>query len=157
MGFFGKIGQVFGIGGVKIKCTCPTPTFTRTGGTIAGSTQFISKNDQLITRLTAKVVEVITTKEGNETKEKDFDLGTTLLGTDIALKAGETKTMEFQVTYTGGTSITDKMQAKGGVLGAMGKLSAMAGHEKSEFRLRVDAAVKGSMVGSKDYVRLNPV
>ena len=157
MGFFGKLKQMFGIGGVKIVCTTPAATFVRAGGVISGQAQLTSKTDQLITRLVAKVVEVVTTKEGDRTKEEVFDLGVTELGTDLALKAGESKTLDFNVAYTGGRSFTDKMKAKGGMIGAMGKIGALASGEKSEYRLRVEASVKGAMIGSRHHVKLKPV
>jgi len=157
MGFFGKIKQMLGIGGIKLVCITPTATFARAGGSISGSAQLTSKSDQHITRLLAKVVELVHTKENGETKTKEFDLGTTVIATDVAMKAGESKNLDFAVAYVGGRTLTDMMQAKGGALGVMGKLGKMATGDKSEFELRVEATVKGSMMAKKSRVSLKPV
>lgn len=156
MGFFGKLKQMAGIGGVKLQVVPSASTFVRGGGTLDGSLIVTSKSDQKINLIDVKVQEIVHVKEGEHHREKEFDLGYAQVSGELEIKAGESKTIPFSVSYSGGRTMADKLQAKGGALGMVGKIGAMANHEKLEYRVHAHAKVVGAPLGSGHKVKLNP-
>jgi hypothetical protein len=152
---FGKIKQMLGIGGVKVRCAPDSPNLLNNGGTLTGKVELTSKSNQLVTSLLVKVVETRTTGKGEEKKTKHFDLGSAVVGTNVDVKPDAPVTLDFSVPYTIAKSMDDKLRDKGGVLGAVGMLGKLAEHEKTTFEVVAHASVKGTALASKHHLPMN--
>jgi hypothetical protein len=156
MGFFDKLKQITGIGGVKLQVQPDASIFVRGGGTLSGNIAITSKTDQQITSILVKVQEIVRVREGETFKDNEYDLGSMQAAAGIEIKAGESKTVPFSVTYTGGRTIADSLQAKGGAMGMLGKIGAMASNEQLTYRVHAHAKVVGAPLGSGNSVQLSP-
>jgi len=156
MGFFGKLKQMAGVGGVKLQLLPDGNALIRGGGSLTGNIELTSKTDQQITSIVVKVQEVITVYEGNQNREREYDLGVAEVCGQLEIKAGESKMVPFAVTYSGGRTLSDQLQAQGGALGVMGKIGAIASNEKLQYRLHAHAKVVGTAFGSGAHIQLAP-
>jgi hypothetical protein len=95
MGLFGKLKQMFGIGGVKVRCTPGSPNLSNDGGALAATVELTSRSDQLVARLLVKIVEERSTGKGDEKKTQHFDLGSTVVATDVAVKTDQPQVLPF--------------------------------------------------------------
>lgn len=143
MGFFQTIKNKLGIGGVKIAIQAPGQA-SKTDGKVEGKLILTSKSDQEVVSIEVKMVEEYTTGRGDDKKTKDITLGVTKISQGFAIKAGETKEISFSLPFSLLKSDSDVLKEKGGALGALGKMSAFANNEKSEYFIDASVDVKSA-------------
>ncbi len=148
MSFWGKVKQWLGIGGVKLELQIPS-TVGKKDTQIQGQLHITSKSDQIVKEIKIIVEEEWQTGRGEEKTRKTFQLGTIKLP-GFEIKTGESKSVEFTVPFELIKSNNDELKEKGGALGALGKLGAFAGGEKSDFFVKADADVQGTAFGPGD-------
>ena len=146
MSLWVKIKQVLGIGGVKVQVQAPEQIPRVDVGSFQGSVKLIAKSDQEILGVTVSLVEEWTTGRGDDQQTKEFELGTTELEQAFALTKGETRILPFQLDFALIKSNAEQLADAGGALGAMGKFAKFAGGEKSKFKVRAEADVKGTLL-----------
>ena len=150
MGFFAKVKQMLGIGGLKLELKVESSFPKQDSGEITGSFVVTSKSDQSVKDLTFKLVEEYSTGRGENKSTSEYDLGESKMETAFEIKAGETKSFDFTIPYKLLKSKNDAMKDKGGVVGGLGKLGSMADAEKSVYEVQVDASVAGTAFGPSD-------
>lgn len=155
MSIFSKIKQFLGIGTVKVTLNTPG-TFKTEDGLIEGTVVLDAKSDQIVESLVVKLEEEFTTGRGDDAKTKTFTLGT-FKEAGFTMKAGESKTVAFKLEYNYGKSDNEALAEKGGVMGGLGKLGAMASGEKSVFKLIATCDVKGASLDPNDIKELKRV
>ena len=143
MGFWDKVKQFVGIGGVKVSLEVGQQ-FPKASKAIDGKVRLTAKSDQEVSRVEIKLIETWTTGRGDEKSSKDYDLGVTAIEQRFTLKAGEVKELTFKLPFSLLKSNAEELKEKGGALGALGKVAVFANAEKSTYRVTADAAVKGT-------------
>lgn len=153
MSFLDTIKGWLNIGGVKVKLQGVGPTVSKTGNTLTGSVILTSKSDKHIMGLRYRFFLKKTTGRGNEKETKEFTLGESRTLEEFDLKTGESKTIEFIITY----GIEKTLKDMGGVLGGIGKLASFASAEKFEYFVTAEASVKGAAFSPSDRVPITVV
>ena len=156
MGFFQTIKNKLGIGGVSVKLEVPGQT-SKTAGQVEGKIILSSKSDQEVTSLKVRFIEEYTTGRGDEKKTKEFELGLVKISQGFTIKSGETKEVPFSLPFSFIKSSNDELKEKGGALGALGKMSAFASNEKSQYFVVADADVKSAALDPSDKKEIRMV
>ena len=149
MGFFTKIKNKLGIGGVKVSLQT-APQVSISGGVVEGTVVLTTKSDQEVTEVEVKLVEEYTTGRGDDKKTKDIELGSVKMTDHFAIKVGETKEIPFSFPFELVKSNSDQLAEKGGALGALGKMGKFANNEKSEYFVEADVDVKAAALDPSD-------
>ncbi|MCI5054601.1 MAG: hypothetical protein MRY83_00765 [Flavobacteriales bacterium] len=153
MGLFGKLKNLAGIGGVKIKIEAPAQVDAESG-TIKGVISATTKSDQYLLDLTVTLEEVVTTGRGDNKETEVNSLGEIKMDLNIDIATGEEQLFEFELPFKlTGSNISD-LAKKGGALGAVGRLGAMAANEKIEHRLVADLDVKNVALDPSDEAKI---
>lgn len=149
MSFFSKIKQGLGIGTLKVELDVPGQV-AKSAGEVKGKVLLAAKSDQLVKEIKVRMVESYTTGRGDEKKTKEFDLGTTILRDPRAIKKDENQTVEFTLPFVMLRSSNQSLAEEKGVLGALGKAAVFAKNEKSEYSIKVDVSLEGTLIGPGD-------
>jgi hypothetical protein len=147
MGLWDKIKGWLNIGGVKVLLYKYTEPLRRSNPVIDGSVLLKTKSPKTVLSLEIKLIEEFTEGEGDERKTETTVLGSYHLpnharglGYPLELKLGEDKEEPFTLRV----AIPDRLQTRGGVLGAVGKVGAFISKEKVEYYLVAEADVQGT-------------
>ena len=140
MGFFQKIKNKLGIGGVKISIDVPAE-ISKEAAVAAGKFTLTTKSDQEITSMKVTLREKYTTGRGDDKDTTEFILGTQKFDQSFGIKAGENKVFDFNFPFKISKSSNDELQEKGGAMGKIGSLGKFANNEKSEYVLDVSVDV----------------
>lgn len=145
MGFFSKIKDKLGIGGVNIDLTIPTQV-AKSEGIVKGSIQLTTKSQQEIVSIKAILQEEFTQCVGDQRGTKTYELGKWDSFESFTINPGEVKTIPFELSFKELKSETESLIDRGGVFGTIGKLGKMAGREKSEYFVKIDVDVKSAVL-----------
>jgi hypothetical protein len=149
MGFLQNIKNKLGIGGVSVALHVPAQ-IAKSAGIAEGKIVLTTKSDQEIVNFKVKMIEEFTTGRGDEKKTKEFTLGEITIPGGFTIKTGETREITFSLPFKTLNSSNDDLKEKGGVMGTIGKLGAMAGNEKSEYFIQATADVKSAALDPDD-------
>lgn len=149
MGFFQTIKNKLGIGGVKVALTVPGQA-SKAAGSVDGKITLTTKSEQEVVSVKVKLIEEYTTGRGDDKKTKEFTLGEATVSGGFTIKPGESKELSFTLPFAIIKSNNDELKEKGGALGALGKVSAFASNEKSEYFVKVEADVKAAALDPTD-------
>lgn len=149
MGFFGSIKNKLGIGGVKVELKAPGQA-SKEAGVIEGTVVLTTKSDQEVLSVVVKLIEEYTTGRGDDKETKEFELGQVNIGGNFSIKTGEVKEIPYKLSFKTIDSSNDELKKKGGALGALGKMAAFAGNEKSEYFVEAEADVKSAALDPSD-------
>jgi hypothetical protein len=149
MSLFAKVKQFFGAGTVKVELTVP-PQVQKTDGQLAGRAVLNAVSDQDVLEVTVKLKERWSTGRGQEKEAKEFELGKVKLAEAFSMKAGESRTFDFQLPFQLLKSNNDRLKEHGGAIGALGKVAAFAEAEKSTYEVCAEADVKGAAFDPSD-------
>lgn len=154
MSFIDKIKQWFGIGGVKVKLQLPSTVIEKNKGQVTGSVVVTTKSNQHVNSIKVEFEETYTVGSGQDRKIQYITMGS-FKSEPFDLAAGETKTISFAFPFSHSMSMNQKMQEKGGVLGAMGSLASMADRERSSYAVKASADVQGAIMSGTDVVTVS--
>ena len=101
-----------------------------------------------------EVVETRTTGRGNDQESEYITLGSSKILLNEPIKAGEQRTVEYEVIYERRQSGVEALSEKSGALGALGKVGKFASNEKIEFEIKSVLDVKGVALDPTDSVKL---
>lgn len=149
MSFFAKVKQFFGAGTVKVQLAVP-PSVAKNGAKVPGRVTLRALSDQHVIDLTVLLEERWETGRGDAKREKTFELGKLTLASAFDVKAGEERTLEFELPFELVKSNADSLKERGGALGALGSISAFASGEKSRYRIKAECDVKGAALDPSD-------
>jgi hypothetical protein len=153
MGLWSTIKGWFNIGGVKVKLEGVPSTVPKAGGEIRGQAVLTSKGDKHVLKVDYQFVLEKTTGRGDDRKTEEIVLGRSALTEPFDIQTGETKTLDFAIPY----SIEKALKDMGGVLGAVGKLSAFATKERLRYLVKATCDVKGTAFDPSDKVEVQVV
>jgi hypothetical protein len=152
MGMWDTVKGWLNIGGVKVKIEGLNKTIPKSETKIVANCNLTTKSDKTVTKLVYKFLLKKTTGSGENKKTKEYVIAQSVLpGFD--LKANETKTLDFELTYNLEKSLADM----GGVLGAIGKVGAFLSTDKEEYYVVAQADVKGAAISPSDWVPVKVV
>lgn len=151
MGFFQKIKNKLGIGGVKIAIEMPAE-ISKEAGVVQGKFTLTTKSDQEIKTMKVSLIEKYTTGRGDDKVTKDFTLGTQKFEESFDIKTGENKVFDFNFPFKISQSNNDALKEKGGAMGAIGSLGKFANNEKSEYVVDVSVDVKAAALDPTEEV-----
>ena len=149
MGFMAKVKQWFGIGGVTVDLQCENQ-ISKQAGMVNGAVTLTSKSDLHVLTVDVSLIEEWTTGRGEDKETKDLELGKIRLGGNFDIKAGEEKTVQFQLPFELVKSNAEQLQERGGALGALGSVAKFANNEQSEYFVVADCDVKGTALDPSD-------
>lgn len=154
MGFFQKLKNKVGIGGVKVQLEIPEQT-PKADGNLDGKVILTSKSDQEIKGVEIKMIEEYTTGRGDDKETKELTMGEIKITETMTIKEGETKEIPFSLPYTIIKSNNDELKEKGGALGKIGKVGSFAKNEKSEYFVEADVDVVSAAIDPSDKKKIN--
>lgn len=143
MSFFSKIKQFAGIGTLDVRVEGPAslaPTTTEVQGTV----HITAKSEQQVLSVVVELREEFSSGRDEDKKEQRFVLGSLRLGEQYTLREGETRAVPFAFPIQFLKSNNDQLKERGGLLGGLGKLGALAANEKSTYKLHAVVDVKGT-------------
>jgi sporulation-control protein spo0M len=147
--FFKKIKQGLGIGTVKLTLEVPS-SVSWESSKIQGKVTVTAKSDQQISSFKFKLTEEFTTGRGENKETQEFELGTASYDQPVELKAGESKTIEFSLPFALRKSPAPPLSEKGSARGVLGKAAKFASGDKSDYRVRAEAKIQGTMLSPDD-------
>ena len=150
MGLLDTIKGWLNIGGVKVRLEGLNDVVAKTGTNIKGKVILTSKSDKTVLKVTYKFVLQRTKGSGDDKEVEEKVIATRVLPESFEIKTGETKELEFDLTY----SISADLKDKTGVLGGIGKLAAFATSEKDEYFVIAEADVKGTPLDPSAKVKV---
>lgn len=160
MGMWDKIKGWLNIGGVKVLLYKYSEPLHRSNPVIDGSVLLKTKSPKTVLSLEVKLIEELSEGEGTERKTTTTTLGSYRLpdharglGYPLELKPGEDREEPFTLRV----AIPDRLQTRGGVLGAVGKLGAFVSKEKVEYYLAAEADVQGTPFDPTHKVKMKIV
>lgn len=145
MGFFDKVKNKLGIGGVKIDLKVPGQV-SRDSGYIEGKLLLTTKSEQEVVDIEVKFNEEFNTGRGNDQKSKVFELGAIKIEEGFTIRPGETKEVPFFLPFTLLKSNADQLKEMGGAFGAIGKLGKFTKNEQSNYFIKADVDVKSAVL-----------
>jgi hypothetical protein len=149
MSFFAKVKQFFGAGTVKIELSVP-PSVPKAGLQVPGKITLNALSDQHIIDVTVRLEEEWDTGRGSEKETKSFELGKLTIAEAFDMKQGEKRVLDFVLPFELIKSNADELKEKGGALGMLGKAAAFANAEKSRYKVKAEADVKGAAFDPSD-------
>ncbi len=149
MSLFGKVKQALGIGTVSVELQVPGQV-SRDSREIQGQAVLTAKSAQKVKEIQLRFVEAYTTGRGQEQRTKEYELGALTLNGSFELQEGESKTVEFTLPFSLQLSSNQSLAQEGGVLGVLGKAAVMARSEKSEYSVRVEVKLEGTVLSPSD-------
>ena len=149
MGFMDTVKGWFNIGGVSVKIEGVQPTLYVGNNTLTGKAILAAKSDKEVLSVTCSITNEHKEKENGEEVVKNHTLDERKLG-GFQMKAGETREVEFELQC----HIDEKLQHQSGMMGALGKLGAMATGSSDSYKLQVNVDVKGVVLDPSATVDL---
>ena len=145
MGFFSKVKDKLGIGGVKAVLEVPK-SVSKTVDFIEGKIILTTKSEQEITDIEVTLIEDFSIGSDDEKTQKRFELGKVTFNDHFSISPGETKEIPFCLPFAFIKSKSDNMQDKGGFMGALGTASKFLDSEKSKFSVQASIDVKSAFI-----------
>ena len=130
--------------------------FSGNDSSIKGKVNVTGKSDQEIVKVEYKLEETYSTGRGDDKSSKNYTLGK-MEQAGFSIKAGEVKTLEFELPFKLLKSSNNELAEKGGVMGGLGKLGKLASAEKSTYKLWCTVDVKGASLDPNDFVEMRKV
>jgi hypothetical protein len=161
MGLWATIKGWFNIGGVKVLLWKYREPLSRSNPGMTGAVLFKTKSNKTVVSLEVKVIEEVTTTEG-EGEDKKTTTDTTVMGSvkfpeddpglgyPLELKPGENQEQKFTMDVT----MTDRLENAGGLLGKVGKAASWFSKDKVAYFLVAEASVKGAAFRTSDRQKL---
>jgi hypothetical protein len=149
MGFMDTVKGWFNIGGVKVKIDGVQPTLYVGSNTLTGKAILTAKSDKEVLSVRCTIMNEHKEKKDGEEVVKNRTIDEKTIN-GFQMKAGETREVEFQLDC----HIDEKLQHQGGMMGALGKLGAMAVGTSDTYKLQVNVDVKGVVLDPSDSVDL---
>ena len=147
--FLEKIKIMFNIGGIDVQFNVPE-TIEKHTGQIKGQVILEAKSERTVKKVHMFLEQHINKRDhqGNESVDiikigsKDFDINTTL-------KAGETKSIDFDFHFEPqkdfGDKVADKMMEQGGLLSVVGAMGATMHNLEKTYTLQVKTEIEGAL------------
>jgi hypothetical protein len=150
MGLISKIKGWLNIGGVKASILEVQHPITTKVGTVTGTFEMTSKSPRKVKKYTYRFLVLETKGTGEDKEVKEETIAEVSLPVDVSINAGQSIKVDFEIPYDM-LGLADKMAAKGGVMGAMGKMAKFAakvGGEKviRDYSIEVACDVEGTPV-----------
>ena len=144
---FGKVKKWLGIEGVKVELVLPEEV-KLSDGMVQGKLRFYSMNAQTINRIKLIMIERYSRGRDENRLVDEYELGTITLTKTIEVPAGKPVELTFKLPFEVSASKMDEMANQNLVMGGLVKISKWISKVKSEYRIEVEASIKG--------VALNP-
>jgi hypothetical protein len=142
-----KVKQWFGIEGVKVELIIPEAV-SLNSGIIKGQLQFSSLNAQTVQNINLKLIEIYTRGRRKNKMTNEYEIGQVTIFESFQVPAELPILVDFELPFELLKSEIDEMADKNFLLGGVAKLAKISRGVNSEFRVEVEANVKGT--------RLNP-
>jgi hypothetical protein len=143
---FGKVKKWLGIEGVKVELIMPEEV-PELEGIIPGILRFQSLNQQTITKVRVVLIEKYSRGRGQEKLIDEYEINHIELNQHIEVPPEEVIEVDFELPFKLVHSDVDEFERKF-LVGGIGSLAKWVNRVKSEYRVEVEAVVKG--------VALNP-
>jgi|GEM_PF-762992 len=160
MGFFGKVKQFLGMGGVKVRFDL-APQIAKGAKKIEGKIKVTTKSPQKVLSFDYRLSERTISGPKNQPKVKKRNLAEKKVDAVFDIVPGDEKEIKFTLPIPGGLkNANEQLAEKGGALGALGALSQLAdglGGVRVEYHLWVTCDVDGVTLDPNDHMELQLV
>ncbi|MCC6725526.1 MAG: sporulation protein [Saprospiraceae bacterium] len=146
---FGKVKKWLGIEGVKVELVLPEMAFEEVGA-ISGQLVFHSKNAQIVTSVTLKMMEKYSRGRGQERLVDEYTLGEITLRQRIEVPVDEPIAVGFTLPFKLQKSNVDEFGEKNILTGGLVSLARKLQAVQSEFRIEAEADVEGTALNPFD-------
>lgn len=153
MGLFDSVKGFLNIGGVTIKLQGVAGHVSKNETSIPGQLVLTTKSDKHVISIHYKFINEQSRGSGEDKETDEIIIGETFVKEPFDIKTGETKTLDFAIPFVWKA----RLKEKSGMLGAVGKLGAMAMSEKEKFYVVAEADVKGTPLDPSDKVMVQVV
>ncbi len=143
MGFFQKVKEKLGIGGVKLELEIPGQA-SKSEGEIKGKVILTTKREEEVIHLEVELRETHTKGKGEHKRIKNYTLGKVKVDAGFTIKPGESKEIEFNLPFKAAIDNNDALQKMGGALGMLGKAGSMLSDESFDYRVHAMVDVKSA-------------
>lgn len=142
-GFFDKVKQWLGIGGVKIDLQLD-PNITWQTTHVAGKIVLTTKSQQTINQAKVKMTDIYKYKIGDSYRTKEYPMGNIEIPGTLVINPGETKAIDFDLPIAFHKSAEDKLKEEGGVLKALGTAGSFLKGSSDQYVLEASVDVVGT-------------
>ncbi len=139
----GKFKQVLGIEGVKIKLILPDKVDEQEG-IVKGRIILTTKNKQTVNSILIQVIERFSRGKKAEKRIDEYVIGKLFMEGPIVLKANGRIEKDFEMKFLISQSEMDKFEELNVFYKGMVKIAKFFNKVKSEYRIEVEADVKGT-------------
>ena len=142
---FGKVKDWLGIEGIKIELILPEDARIN-DGVIEGKIHFMSMRPQTITGLRLKLIERYTRGTGEDQLIDEYTLGEKEFPVEIHVPEREVVETSFELPYNLLKSDMDKLEGSNIFGRGLARLAKYMNKVESDYRVEVEARVKGTAV-----------
>lgn len=146
---FGKVKKFLGIEGVKVEMEIPE-SVERLSGRVPGTLIFTSMHPQVVESVTIVLVERFNRGRKKDKLTDEYELGRLDIKLDLeVLPEGPSKT-HFELQYELLISEMDELENKNLIYKGLIKSAKWFRNVKSEYRVEVEAKIKGTILSPFD-------
>lgn len=146
---FGKVKKWLGIEGVKVEIYAPESVKPQDGA-VYGNLRFHSMNTQTVTAITMKLIERYTRGRGEEKLIDEYLLGEIHMEDSFDVPEDEILEIDFELPFSMIKSDMEEFGSKNLLFKGIANAAKMARAAKSEYRIEVEATVKGTALNPFD-------
>lgn len=146
---FGKVKKYLGIEGVKVELVIPE-TIARSEGRIIGELIFTSMHPQVVASATIVLVERYYRGRKKDRLTDEYELGRIEMDLDLEVTSEGPSKTSFELPYNMLISEMDELEEKNIFYKGLVKGAKWLRRVKSEYRVEVEAKIKGTLLGPHD-------
>ncbi len=146
---FGKVKKFLGIEGVKVEMEIPE-SVERQSGRIPGILTFTSMHPQVVESVTIVLVERYNRGRKKEKLTDEYELGRVDLKLDLEVTPEGPSITDFELPYDLLISEMDELEHKNIFYKGLIKSAKWLRNVKSEYRVEVEAKIKGTLLSPFD-------
>lgn len=134
---------------VQVKLNVP-PEIAKSSRTAPLEIVLTAPAPQTIQRITITLREEFTTWKDEDKETKKIELGKIEEHAHFEMRAGETKTLHLNLPFNLELSPSHTIAARGGIMGAAGKVFSKLNQDRAEFYIAANVTVHGAALDAKE-------
>ncbi|MBT8221502.1 MAG: sporulation protein [Bacteroidia bacterium] len=150
----GRVKKFLGIEGIKVELEIPEEVSVQSG-VVQGKLHFSSMNPQTVESAVIIVIEKYSRGRKRDKLTDEYELGRIEIELNEEINPEEITSFEFEVPFDMMISEMDEFQSKNILYRGIAKAAKWYSKVSSEFRIEVEAKVKGTLLSPFDRKAVN--
>lgn len=146
---FGKVKKYLGIEGVKVELVIPE-SVAKSEGRLHGELIFTSMHPQVVSSATIVLVERYYRGRKKDRLTDEYELGRVNMNLDLEVSAEGPSKTSFDLPFDILVSEMDELEKRNILYNGLVKGAKWLRNVKSEYRVEVEAKIKGTLLGPHD-------